>query len=144
MGHLSSIGAESPAHLITEASDTQTRFVVSTPAGTIRLDLRCFQAFAGDRLLELTRLQFDLLVYLAVASPRVVPYGELFGNVIHTTYAAGTSLIRVHVTHLRKKLGPQRLAVETVRGRGLRLLTTTAGDDPRDCILVVSDSLAKS
>jgi DNA-binding response OmpR family regulator len=134
MGHLSSIGAESNAQLIAEASDTHTRVVVSTLAGTIRFDLRCFEAFAEDRLLELTRLQFDLLVYLAVASPRVVPYGELFGNVIHTTYAPGTSLIRVHVTHLRKKLGPQRLALETVRGRGLRLRTGPAGDEPPPCI----------
>jgi DNA-binding response OmpR family regulator len=97
------------------------RSVIVTPAGTLCLDLACFQAFANERLLGLTRLEFDLLAYLVLEAPRVVSYEELFHNVIRSARADGTSLIRVHVTHLRGKLKELREALETVRGRGLRV-----------------------
>jgi DNA-binding response OmpR family regulator len=75
----------------------------------------------------LTRLEFDILAYLMEHADRVVSHEELVREVIGGVYHRESSLIRVHVAHLRRKLGPSATALETVRGRGLRF-RDNAGD----------------
>jgi two-component system OmpR family response regulator len=82
------------------------------------VDLRGFAVFAGGLPLALTRLEFDLLVYLMRNADRVVCHEELVQQVIQGIYRKESSLIRVHVAHLRRKLGTAGTSVVTVRGRG--------------------------
>jgi DNA-binding winged helix-turn-helix (wHTH) protein len=87
--------------------------------GPIYLDLGRFTVQVNGKTVNLTRLEFDLLAYLMQHAHRVVSKDELVCQVIHGVYSAESSLIRVHISHLRRKLGMID-AIETVRGRGLR------------------------
>jgi two-component system OmpR family response regulator len=90
--------------------------------GGICLDLDRFTVHAGDRRVHLTPLEFDVLAYLMRHAHRVVSHEELVRNALHGIYDPDSSRLRVHVTHLRRKLGTRALAIETVRGRGFRFV----------------------
>jgi DNA-binding response OmpR family regulator len=87
--------------------------------GPVYLNLECFAAYVYGQAVALTRLEFDILAYLMRHVRRVVSHEELVKQVFHGVYRADSSLIRVHLTHLRRKLGPGAGAIETVRGRGI-------------------------
>jgi two-component system, OmpR family, response regulator len=113
---------------------------VSTAVGTIELDLQRFRVSAAGQVVNLTRLEFDLLAYLVRNAPRVISQRELFENVVQTQQHLGSSLIRVHVAHLRQKLGEMRAAITTVRGRGFCVDSMT--DDDRDSESMKSSALS--
>ncbi len=83
----------------------------------IHLDLHRFSAWADGRRLALTRIEFDILAYLVGAS-RAVPAEEILKRVIGGAHSVESSLVRVHIANLRRKLGPRRHHLETIRGRG--------------------------
>jgi DNA-binding response OmpR family regulator len=101
---------------------TSTRFDGPQPTqlevGPFYVDVGHFQVFLQGQPLQLTRLQFDLLYYMISNSHRVVSAEELTVEVIRTMHVPGHSALRVHVHHLRRKLGNAAVAVQTVRGRG--------------------------
>jgi DNA-binding response OmpR family regulator len=87
--------------------------------GPVRVDRDAFSVFVNDAAVLTTRLEFDLLAYLVANAGRVISPKELFEMVIGTAYSPESALLRVHVAHLRRKLGAAALALRTVRGRGL-------------------------
>jgi two-component system, OmpR family, response regulator len=92
--------------------------------GAIHVNLRTFAVCAVNTPLSLTRVEFDLLVYLMRNADRVVSYPELVQQAIEGVYRKDSSLIRVHLAHLRRKLGLSAIAITTIRGRGLRFQST--------------------
>jgi DNA-binding winged helix-turn-helix (wHTH) protein len=66
------------------------------------------------------RLTFDLLVYLARNSWRVVTRGELLERVWLGTHV-GDAAVSQAILQARKVLGPQASLLRTVRGRGYQL-----------------------
>jgi DNA-binding response OmpR family regulator len=71
--------------------------------GAIRLDPRARTAFRDGRLLELSRLEYDLLLFLARHPHQVFSRTQLLGQVwghTHTTHRT----VDVHVSRLRTKL----------------------------------------
>jgi DNA-binding response OmpR family regulator len=93
--------------------------------GELRLDLGRRTAWLGDRPLVLTRLEFDLLAYLAQRRGLVVNRRELVERVWKLPYLGPTQTIDVHVSALRRKLGEtphEPRYLHTVRGVGLRLV----------------------
>ena len=81
-------------------------------------------ATLNDERLELTKMEFDLLAYLASNVGRVVSKRELLGEVWRQPYGGADKTVDVHLSWLRKKLGesaasPQYL--HTVRGVGVKL-----------------------
>ena len=88
--------------------------------GSVDMDLHSFTAYNRGRPLTLTRLEFDILLYLVVRAHRVVAQDELLREVVQGAHTGQTSLIRVHICNLRRKLGVDACVVETVRGRGVR------------------------
>lgn len=85
----------------------------------ISINRRSFEVHVDTQDVRLTRTEFDLLTYLIRHAARVVPKQELIDNVVGGAHACDTSLVRVHIANLRRKLGGGN-AIETVRGRGLR------------------------
>ena len=88
-------------------------------AGEIRLDPRARTAFRGGRLLELSRLEYDLLLFLARHPRQVFSRSQLLTHVWghrHTT----NRTVDVHVSRLRTKLDDPEL-ITTVYGLGYRL-----------------------
>jgi len=87
--------------------------------GPIILSLDRFTAQANGRALRLTRLEFDILAYLMRHVDRVVSQQEL-QRVVRGNFGIESSVIRVHVSHLRRKLGDCAAIIATIWGRGFR------------------------
>jgi two-component system response regulator MtrA len=73
----------------------------------------------GHRL-ELSRLEYDLLLFLGQHPRQVFSRSQLLSQVWGHTHT-GARTIDVHVSRLRTKLGPDRDAITTVYGLGYRL-----------------------
>ncbi len=79
--------------------------------------------FAGEPL-ELSRLEFDLLAYLAEHTGEVVSKRELLTEVWKQAYGGGEHSVDVHVSWLRRKLGETAAApvyIHSIRHVGVRL-----------------------
>jgi two-component system alkaline phosphatase synthesis response regulator PhoP len=72
----------------------------------------------GDRAVELTATEFDLLMALAENRPRVMTREQLLERVWGYEYYGDSRLVDVHLGHLRQKLGVE--VITTVRGVGYR------------------------
>lgn len=93
--------------------------VVEVGALSVRPSQR--EASIGDRLLDLTMREFDLLCFLA-QSPRIVfSREELLRRVWGWDFDGGSRTVDVHVQQLRAKLGGHAGLIETVRGVGYRI-----------------------
>jgi len=99
--------------------------------GGLRIDERTREAsLDGDRL-ELTRKEFDLLLYLAEHPGEVVSKRVLLAEVWQQAYGGADKTVDVHLSWLRRKLGetaaePRYLM--SVRGVGVKLVDPTGAD----------------
>ena len=105
------------------ASDSRSR---SEPiqVGGLWLDGEAYEAMLDGVPLELSRREFDLLLYLARHAGQVVPKRDLLAHVWRMPYGGADKTVDVHVSWLRRKLGetaqyPRYL--HTVRGVGIKL-----------------------
>jgi two-component system, OmpR family, response regulator len=87
--------------------------------GEISVDLGSRRASVGEREVELTGLEFDLLVALMRRAGRVVPRSMLLELAGRSDVTVNDRAVDVHISHLRRKLGddPPRW-IKTVRGVG--------------------------
>jgi len=90
--------------------------------GNLRIDPRRREASIGERRLELRAREFDLLVALARDPGVVLTRDGLLEGVWGTDFPGETRTVDVHVAEVRKKLGEDGPAIETVRGMGYRLV----------------------
>ncbi len=97
-----------------------------TVFGSLRIDTRRREAFVGDRLLDLRAREFDLLAALARDPGVVLTRDALLEDVWGTDFPGETRTVDVHVSEVRKKLGPDGPQIETVRGYGYRLVPAAA------------------
>ncbi|WP_442875172.1 winged helix-turn-helix domain-containing protein [Actinoplanes sp. NBC_00393] len=95
----------------------------------VRLLTGSRQALLEDAALPLTRLEFDLLLYLAERPRRVFTRAQLLAAVWGYE-RAGERTVDVHVRRLRLKLGGNLPLITTVYGVGYRL-----ADDARITIM---------
>lgn len=91
--------------------------------GPIRVNLDRREAWWGERKLDLTVREFDLLVVLCRHPGKVFSKAQLLDQVWGWEESATENAVEVYVSTLRQKLG-SRSAVRTVRGVGYAL------DDP--------------
>jgi DNA-binding response OmpR family regulator len=90
----------------------------------IRLDPRARTALRDGRSLELSRLEFDLLLFLARHPRQVFTRTQLLSQVWGHTHTTNRT-VDVHVSRLRTKLDDPEL-VTTVYGLGYRLADEAA------------------
>jgi two-component system, OmpR family, response regulator len=112
-----------------------TPAVESAPEGAgieVKLLTATRQVVVDDQELPLTRLEFDLLLFLADHPRRVFTRAQLLAGVWGYEHT-GERTVDVHVRRLRVKLGSQVSLITTVYGVGYRL-----ADDAR--IIVVPES----
>jgi DNA-binding response OmpR family regulator len=93
-------------------------------AGDIVIDVPSREVKVGGRTIELTGIEFDLLVALARRAGRVVPRDAILSLAGRDDVVVGERTVDVHISHLRAKLGddpknPRR--IKTVRGVGYML-----------------------
>lgn len=98
--------------------------------GDVTIDVAGHEVRRGDELIQLTPLEFDLLVALARKPWQVFSRESLLEQVWGYQHAADTRLVNVHVQRLRAKVekDPERPeVVVTVRGVGYRAGNPTEG-----------------
>ena len=104
------------------AADVAFRGPVDVPAGepgVISLDPAPRAAFRDGKLLDLSRLEYDLLLFFAEHPRQVFTRAQLLSRVwghVHT----GVRTVDVHISRLRTKLDDPEL-ITTVYGVGYRL-----------------------
>jgi DNA-binding response OmpR family regulator len=90
----------------------------------LRIDPDAREASIDGRPLDLTRKEFDLLLYLAARVGRVVSKRQLLADIWQHAYGGADKTIDVHLSWLRRKLGESATApryLHTVRGVGVKL-----------------------
>jgi len=106
---------------------SQTELASGTPvavAPPITLDAATRRARVNGSILELTRVEFDVLSCLLEQPGRVYSRAELIGRVWGDGFAITDRTIDSHVKALRKKVaeaGAEPGLIETVRGVGYRV-----------------------
>src|SRR4051812_25390530 len=92
-------------------------------SGDVVVDDATYTASIGQRTLDLTFKEFELLKYLAQHPGRVFTRDQLLQEVWGYDYFGGTRTVDVHVRRLRAKLGPEHeTLIGTVRNVGYRFV----------------------
>lgn len=87
--------------------------------GALTLDLATYQAAAGERPLDLTYMEYELLRFFVTNPGRVYTREELLRTVWGYEYYGGARTVDVHVRRLRAKLGEEHAPlIGTVRSVG--------------------------
>ncbi len=91
--------------------------------GDLEMDLLQRRARRGTRMIEFTKLEFDLLECFVRQPRHVLSYEVLEQRLFDNASVWNTSCIQVHISHLRKKLGSRKghPFIRTVRGCGYAL-----------------------
>lgn len=89
----------------------------------LTLNLQQRKAVAGDKTLDLTPKEFDLLALLLAHPERVYTRDQLLDIIWGMEYFGGTRTVDIHVQRVRKKLGPDFCDIlQTVHGVGYKAL----------------------
>jgi two-component system, OmpR family, KDP operon response regulator KdpE len=92
--------------------------------GGLRLDGEAHEATLDGARLDLSRLEFDMLHYLAARAGQVVTKRQLLTHVWRQPYGGADKTVDVHISWLRRKLGEAAQApvyLHTIRGVGVKL-----------------------
>jgi two-component system response regulator MprA len=81
------------------------------------LDRSAWEARRGDRVLELSRTEFQLLAMFLEHPRQVLTRSQIFEHVWGYDFGPTSNSLEVYVGYLRRKLGEPRL-IQTVRGVG--------------------------
>jgi DNA-binding response OmpR family regulator len=96
---------------------------VSRPAiltsGDVELDVGARACRRAGQPVDLTPRELAVLEYLLRRQGEVVPKSEILSHVWDFAFDGGENVVEVHVSALRRKLGPD--VIETVRGGGYRV-----------------------
>ncbi len=88
--------------------------------GDLRVDPASRRAWRGDRILDLTKTEFDLLDLLARNAGQVLTHEVIYDRIWGYDFGADSKNLAVYIGYVRRKLeeaGEPRL-IETVRGVG--------------------------
>ena len=89
--------------------------------GDLSIDVEGRVVHLGDQTVDLTGVEFDILVALVRRAGRVVPRDALLSEAGRSDVVVGARTVDVHISRLRSKLGDDTKAprlIKTVRGVG--------------------------
>lgn len=89
-------------------------------AGDITVDISKHKVTVKDKVIELTQMEFKLLVTLMERRSRVQTRDRLLSDVWDMDSSIDTRTIDTHIKRLREKLGKPGSFIETVRGLGYK------------------------
>jgi DNA-binding response OmpR family regulator len=104
--------------VLRRSEDRVERSVVELGDVVLNRDRR--EVAVGERPVDLTAREFDLLAFLLENPGIVFTRDQLLDRVWEMSYESGTRTVDMHVAALRRKLGLPNL-VQTVRGVGYRV-----------------------
>jgi two-component system, OmpR family, phosphate regulon response regulator PhoB len=112
---------------ILRRSQGEQEAAASFQFGRLRVDREAHRVWANDAELELTALEFKLLVTLYDRRNRVQTRAALLSDVWGIDADITTRTVDTHVKRLREKLGDAGNYIETVRGVGYRFADNPEG-----------------
>jgi hypothetical protein len=117
-------GANGPMGWILEfvGRDLQESGVAGAPEVDLDVSRRELIVKGGGRFI-LTKLEFDLMLYLSARAGVVVTRDELLKEVWKQPFG-GSNVVDVVVRAIRKKLGASAWVISTVKGHGYRFVNT--------------------
>ncbi|MDP5033075.1 MAG: response regulator transcription factor [Paraglaciecola sp.] len=87
---------------------------------TLALDQRI--ALLNDVELSVTKIEFELLLYLIENKQKVLSRERILSRVWQTQSDPNTNIVDVYISRLRRKLeGDPKITIQTLRGNGYRL-----------------------
>ncbi|MFH1190071.1 MAG: response regulator transcription factor [Candidatus Omnitrophota bacterium] len=89
-------------------------------AGDIAIDIPRHKVTVKDKPVDLTRMEFKLLITLMQRQGRVQTRDRLLSDVWDMDSSIDTRTIDTHIKRLREKLGKAGAFIETVRGLGYK------------------------
>ena len=90
-------------------------------AGAIVLDPGARTVIAAGAIVTLTPKEFELLELLMRRRGRVVTRQSIMRDVWHTDWVGQSKTLDMHISTLRRKLGPSGRLIVTLRGVGFRI-----------------------
>ena len=112
----------------------------SIALGNLTMDRDRYEVWVGERLVELTYVEFELLSVLSHNAGKVMSRPRLIKEVWHESGGDDDRKLTVHMSRLRKKLSASNpWQIETYMKRGYALMNrqrppskngTSAGDPP--------------
>ena len=100
--------------------------------GRIRIDPARYDVMVDGERVELTLMQFNLLKALARRPDWIYTPEQLSGAIPDRRDPITASSLKNQVYQLRRKLGPAAVQVQTVRGLGYRLATSSGSASSLD------------
>jgi DNA-binding response OmpR family regulator len=94
--------------------------------GALHINIDSREVFVNDRLIMLTRTEFDVLAALSARPGVVLSRSQILESVWSDSWVGADNIVDVHIGHLRRKLGDdpsEPRYVTTVRGVGYRMGT---------------------
>jgi two-component system alkaline phosphatase synthesis response regulator PhoP len=85
----------------------------------LRIDIAARRVWVGENLIDLTSVEFDILLFLAQHQSIVLSREQLLEKIWGYDYFGDTRVVDVHIGHVRQKLGDESM-IETIRGVGYR------------------------
>jgi len=85
----------------------------------LRIDVAARRVWVGENLIDLTSVEFDMLLVLAQHQSMVLSRDQLLEKIWGYDYFGDTRVVDVHIGHVRQKLGDESM-IETIRGVGYR------------------------
>lgn len=122
--HFAELLARVRAHLRRQASSEERASASVLRLADLSLDPRTRDVRRGDRPIELTAREFELLELLLREQGRVLSKESILDRL--WGYAFDDNLVEVYVGYLRRKLGEPQL-IHTMRGAGYTLREPTRG-----------------
>ena len=92
-------------------------------AGALTINVERHEVRIGEKQIDLTLKEFELLRYLMENRGHVLTRDQLLNSVWGIDYAGETRTVDVHIRHLRQKLslgGEDDEYIETIRGKGYK------------------------
>lgn len=109
---------------ILRRTDRKSEDITELTIGEIKVLTNRFEAYFKGELLELTRKEYELLVYLIENKGQILSREQLLNSVWDYDFVGDTRIVDVQVSHLRDKIeadtkNPQY--IKTVRGFGYKM-----------------------
>lgn len=96
--------------------------------GGLRINTETHEAFVNGETVKLTLTEFRLLASLIQAGGRVLSRQMLMARAMGAGVTVTERTIDVHMTAIRKKIGPCSALIKTVRGVGYKATPDAAAD----------------
>lgn len=87
-------------------------------AGNVSINRALYEVYLDERLVSLTKKEYELLLYLIENQNHVLSREQILNEIWNFDYDGDTRIVDVHIFKLRSKLEHSTFTIESMRGIG--------------------------